>query len=209
VVVETPKGAGCHRWKEGCTFTIWREFNGKQLSDTDIKDLIEKRQTKLIKGFKKKDGTTKYDAKLVLNEEFKVRLEGSAGGSGEGLGACPQCSKGAVRPTPKGAGCSRWREGCTFSVWREVSGLPLTDEQIKHLVVERRTEVIRGFKKKSGTGTFDARLFINDEFKVRFEFDNGPRGPEPQGPEPETGSTTATVTGTTVSATKSTPAKTS
>lgn len=207
VVVETPKGAGCHRWKEGCTFTIWREFNGKQLSDTDIKDLIEKRQTKLIKGFKKKDGTTKYDAKLVLNEEFKVRLEGSAGGSGEGLGTCPQCSKGAVRPTPKGAGCSRWREGCTFSVWREVSGLPLTDEQIKQLVAERRTEVIRGFKKKSGTGTFDARLFINDEFKVRFEFDNGPRGPEPQGPEPETASTIATVTGTTVSATKSTPAK--
>jgi hypothetical protein len=50
---------------------------------------------------------------------------------------------------------------------------------MKQLVTTKKTDVIKGFKKKSGTGTFDARLFINDEFKVRFEFDNGPRGPEP------------------------------
>jgi DNA topoisomerase-3 len=173
VVMATPKGAGCHRWKEGCTFTIWREFNGKKLTDTDIKDLIEKRQTKLIKGFKKKDGTTKYDAKLVLNGEFKVRLEGSSpnAGGAEGLGPCPQCKQGVVRQTPKGAGCSRWREGCTFSVWREVSGVELSDDQMKQLVVNGKTDLIKGFKKKSGTGTYDAHLVINDEFKVRFEFD--------------------------------------
>lgn len=117
---------------------------------------------------------------MVLNEEFKVRLEGSAPGSGEGLGTCPQCKQGAVRQTPKGAGCSRWREGCTFSVWREVSGVALTDEQMKQLVSAGKTDVIKGFKKKSGTGTFDARLYINEEFKARFEFDNGPRGPEPE-----------------------------
>lgn len=183
-VMATPKGAGCHRWKEGCTFTIWREFNGKKLTDTDIKDLLEKRETKIIKGFKKKDGSTKYDAKLILNDEFKVRLEGTGGGtggaSGEALGACPQCKQGSVRPTPKGAGCSRWREGCTFSVWREVSGVPLTDEQMKKLVAEGRTDVIKGFKKKNGTGNFDARLVINSEFKVRFEFDNRPQDSEPE-----------------------------
>jgi DNA topoisomerase-3 len=185
VVMATPKGAGCHRWKEGCTFTIWREFNGKKLTDTDIKDLIEKRQTKLIKGFKKKDGTTKYDAKLILNEEFKVRLEGfagpgAAGNASDGLGPCPQCKEGVVRPTPKGAGCSRWREGCTFSVWREVSGVELSDDQMKQLVVSGKTDLIKGFKKKSGTGTYDAHLFINEEFKVRFEFNNGPQGGEPE-----------------------------
>lgn len=180
-VMATPKGAGCHRWKEGCTFTIWREFNGKKLTDADIKDLIEKRETKLIKGFKKKDGSTKYDAKLVLNDEFKVRLEGSPPTSSQdSLGTCPQCQQGSIRPTPKGAGCSRWKEGCTFSIWREVSGVPLTDEQMKQLVVQGKTDLIKGFKKKSGTGTFDARLIVNPEFKVRFEFDNRPQGSEPE-----------------------------
>lgn len=58
--------------------------------------------------------------------------------------------------------------------------MPLSDEQMKQLVTERKTDLIKGFKKKSGTGTFDARLFINEEFKVRFEFENRPRGPEPE-----------------------------
>ncbi|HEY9754293.1 MAG TPA: DNA topoisomerase 3 [Oculatellaceae cyanobacterium] len=181
VIIQTPKGAGCHRWKEGCTFTIWREQYGKTLTDTHIKDLLEKRETKLIKGLKKKDGT-KYDAKLVVATDFKIRPEGSGGGgtSGESLGRCPQCKDGQIRPTPKGAGCNRWKEGCTFSVWREQYGISLTDEHIKDLVVKGRTELIKGFKRKSGVGTYDARLAVNAEYKVRLEFDNSTFAPPPQ-----------------------------
>jgi len=187
VVRPTPKGAGCHRWKEGCTFTIWKEQRGKELTEAQIKDLILKGQTKVIKGFKKKDGSGTYDAALVINEEFKVVLEGSGFGSGAAsgagaaaagsggapidLGECPQCKQGKVRQTPKGAGCSRWKEGCTLSIWREQFGRALTDEEIKQLLTERRTDVLKGFKKKDGSGTYDARLVLNDEFKVRLEFD--------------------------------------
>ena len=173
IVRETPKGAGCNRWKEGCNFTVWREQYGKALADSDIKDLIEKRISKLIKGFKKKDGSGTYDARLVLTDEFKVRLESAAPMASDdaGLGACPQCKEGIVRPTPRGAGCTRWKEGCTFTIWRETYGKQLSDEQMKELVEKRRTDVIKGFLKKSGTGTYDARLVINDDFKVRLDFD--------------------------------------
>jgi DNA topoisomerase-3 len=176
VIIQNQKAAGCHRWKEGCTFTIWREQYGKELTDSQIKDLVEKRETKLIKGFKKKDGSGKFDAKLVINDDFKVRLDGKQGtAGGEGLGSCPQCKQGAVRPTPKGAGCNRWRDGCTFTIWREVSGISLTDEQMKDLVCKGRTDLIKGFKKKSGIGTYDARLVVNSEFKVRMDFDSSPQ----------------------------------
>jgi DNA topoisomerase III len=173
VVRPTPKGAGCHRWKEGCTFTIWKEQRGKSLSDGQIKDLIEKGQTKVIKGFKKKDGSGTYDARLIVNDEFKVVLEGSlsiAPGSENGLGTCPQCQQGTVRQTPKGAGCSRWKEGCTLSIWREQYGKALSDDEIKELVSQRCTQIIKGFKKKDGSGSYDARLILNAEFKVRLEF---------------------------------------
>ncbi|MBK9769560.1 MAG: DNA topoisomerase 3 [Candidatus Obscuribacter sp.] len=173
VVRQTPKGAGCNRWKEGCTFSIWREQRGKSLTDNQIKELVENRQTKVIKGFKKKDSNETYDARLVLNDDFKVVLEGSAALAGDAasvLGICPQCQAGTVKPTPKGAGCSRWREGCKFSIWREVNGKQLTDEQMKALVENKGTEIIKGFQKKSGTGTYDARLVLNEEFKVRLEF---------------------------------------
>lgn len=88
-----------------------------------------------------------------------------------GIGPCPQCKKGIVRKTPKGAGCSRWKEGCNFSIWKEQYGKKLTDTQIEELLTKRRTKVIKGFKKKDGSGTYDARLVLNDEFKVRLEFD--------------------------------------
>lgn len=89
-----------------------------------------------------------------------------------GIGPCPQCKQGTVRKTPKGAGCNRWKEGCKFSIWREQYGKKLTDSQIEELFTKRRTKVIKGFKKKDGSGTYDARLVLTDEFKVRLEFDN-------------------------------------
>ncbi len=207
----TAKGAGCNRWKEGCTFMIWKEQRGKELSDAQMKELVANGQTKVIKGFKKKDGSAKYDARLFLNEEGKIQYDisgnesavankdsanqnslppgspgsGTAGSSAQGtgtmgpLGQCPQCQAGTVRQTPKGAGCGRWREGCTFTIWRTVFGKELTDEQIKDLVLKKRTELIKGFKKKDGSGTYDAHLMVSDDFKVRLDFDIK-RGPEPE-----------------------------
>lgn len=169
----TPKGVGCNRWKEGCTFSIWREQYGKELKDTHIKDLLEHKRTKLIKGFKKKSGKGTYQAYLILNEEFKVRLDFSDGTEVQAdVIPCPQCKQGQVRPNSKGVGCSLWKEGCTFFIWKEQFGKELNGEQIKALIENKRTELITGFKKKSGTGTYDARLVLNEFFKVRLEFDN-------------------------------------
>ncbi len=157
----TPKGAGCNRWREGCTFSIWREQYGKELKDAQIKELVIEKRTKPIKGFKKKDGKGTYEASLALNEEFKVRLDFGNGVETVG-GVCPKCKEGQARNNSKGVGCSRWREGCTFFVWREQFGKPLTDEEMKALVEKGRTELITGFKKRDGSGTYDARLTLNE-----------------------------------------------
>ena len=176
-VRKTPKGAGCSRWQEGCTFSVWQEQYGKKLSDSQIKELVLKGETKEIKGFKKKSGKGTYDAKLHLNEEFKVRLkfEDQEGGEAKEqieFGSCPRCKEGKVRSTPRGAGCSRWREGCNFTVWREQYGKVLSDDDIKSLVTKKETGLIKDFKKKSGTGTYSAYLVLNEEFKSRLRFEN-------------------------------------
>ena len=153
MVRETPKGAGCSRWKEGCKFTIWREQYGKKLSTAQMQELAEKGRTKLIKGFKRKDGSGTYAAHLIVADDFRVRIEipSDQGSSTDGgFGACPQCRAGIVRQTPKGAGCSRWKEGCSFSIWRQLYGKELTDPQIKDLVLNGQTKVIKGFKKRMG-----------------------------------------------------------
>ena len=94
---------------------------------------------------------------------------------GDGIGACPQCKIGVLRRTPKGAGCNRWKLGCNFGLWRETYGKELSDEHLQQLIDKGRTDIIEGFKKKDGSGTYSARLVLNEEFKTRLEFDNGPR----------------------------------
>ncbi len=88
----------------------------------------------------------------------------------ESLGRCPQCKKGEVRKTPKGAGCNRWKEGCKFSIWQEQFGKKLTDKQLQDLL-DGETKKIKGFKKKDGSGSFEAKLWLDKDFKVRLSFD--------------------------------------
>ncbi len=90
-------------------------------------------------------------------------------------GPCPQCKTGTVRKTIKGAGCSRFKEGCNFSIWRQVNGKTLTEEHIRQLITKGRTEFIKGFKKKDRSATYDARLVLTDDFKVRLEFEGHAR----------------------------------
>ncbi|HEY6252273.1 MAG TPA: DNA topoisomerase 3 [Candidatus Angelobacter sp.] len=90
-------------------------------------------------------------------------------------GPCPQCKTGTVRKTIKGAGCSRYKQGCKFSIWGQINGKTLTDEHIRQLVTKGRTGLIKGFKKKDGSGTYDACLVLTDDFKVRLEFDGHAR----------------------------------
>ena len=64
-----PKVAKCSN--VDCTLTIFRNKCDKQLSDKQIVELVTKRKTGLIKGFKGKNGKA-FDASLVLDGQFNV-----------------------------------------------------------------------------------------------------------------------------------------
>jgi DNA topoisomerase-3 len=52
---------------------------------------------------------------------------------------CPACRQGTLLAGKRGWGCSRWREGCGFVIWFEVSGRRLTDAQLRDLVAKGKT----------------------------------------------------------------------
>src|SRR3954465_5481735 len=52
------------------------------------------------------------------------------------LGDCPRCGRPVVAGK-RGFGCSGWREGCPFVLWREHRGLPLGEDQIRELLQRR------------------------------------------------------------------------
>lgn len=74
-VVETKKAYGCSAWKSsGCDFAIWKTVSGKRLSAGQAKQLLTRRRTPQLKGFKSKAGKP-YSAALKLDDENKVKLE--------------------------------------------------------------------------------------------------------------------------------------
>ena len=66
-IIEQPKSFSCSRWREGCGLTIWKTMAGKKISATNLKKLLQKGETPIIKGFKSKAGKS-FDAKLKLTD---------------------------------------------------------------------------------------------------------------------------------------------
>lgn len=66
-----PKVARCLNAE--CQLVIFRTMAGKELSDEQLKTLIEKGRTGVIKGFRKKDGNS-FEASVALNADFKTEF---------------------------------------------------------------------------------------------------------------------------------------
>jgi len=93
------------------------------------------------------------------------------------LGPCPRCGAETgeiIRENSRAYGCTSWKSkeetGCGFVIWKRVAGRTLTPEVARQLIEEGRTrDVISGFRSKAGK-PFRARLVLNSEGKVEFDF---------------------------------------
>ncbi|MBA3238942.1 MAG: DNA topoisomerase 3 [Parachlamydiaceae bacterium] len=54
----------------------------------------------------------------------------------EKYGSCPKC-KNEVIQGKKGYGCSKWREGCKFVLWKEYKDMELNETQIRSLLQKK------------------------------------------------------------------------
>jgi DNA topoisomerase-3 len=93
------------------------------------------------------------------------------------LGPCPRCGAETgeiIRENSKAYGCTSWKSreetGCGFVIWKRVAGRTLTPEIARQLLQEGKTkEVISGFRSRAGK-PFRARLVLNEDGKVEFDF---------------------------------------
>jgi DNA topoisomerase-3 len=80
---------------------------------------------------------------------------------------CPKCGKGTMQFYKKVVKCDN--PACDCHVFREKAGKELTNDQLKALLTEGRTGIIKGFKSKQGN-SFDAIVCLNDQFETEFSF---------------------------------------
>ena len=86
--------------------------------------------------------------------------------SGIGI-PCPKCGKGTMQFYKKVVKCDN--PACDCHVFREKAGKELTDAQLKDLIRDGKTGIIKGFKSKQGN-SFDAVVRLNDQFETEFSF---------------------------------------
>jgi DNA topoisomerase-3 len=84
------------------------------------------------------------------------------------LGACPKCGAPVVE-TKKSYGCSAWKRGCKFAVWKTISGKRISASQARQLLTKGRTGQLKGFKSKAGK-SYSAALVLDAEYRVRIDF---------------------------------------
>jgi DNA topoisomerase-3 len=93
------------------------------------------------------------------------------------LGLCPRCGAETgeiIRENSRAYGCTSWKNreetGCGFVIWKRVAGRTITPELARQLLEEGKTrEVLSGFRSRNNK-PFRARLVLNDEGKVEFDF---------------------------------------
>jgi DNA topoisomerase-3 len=93
------------------------------------------------------------------------------------LGPCPRCGAETgeiIRENSRAYGCTSWKSreetGCGFVIWKKVAGRSITPELARQLLAQGRTnDVISGFRSRGGKH-FRARLVLNAEGQIEFEF---------------------------------------
>ena len=94
--------------------------------------------------------------------------------AGQELGTCPQCKEGKVVENRKAYGCSRYKEGCPFVIWKTVARKKISAKQAQVLLNGGRIGPLKGFVSKAGK-KFQAALKLDGDFKVVFDFDDQPK----------------------------------
>lgn len=82
---------------------------------------------------------------------------------------CPQCGKESVGIYAKIAKCRN--EECDFHIFREVCGTFLSEDNIRDLILTKRTPILKGLTSKAGK-KFNARLVLGEDHTTSFEFES-------------------------------------
>ncbi|KZR59449.1 type IA DNA topoisomerase [Pseudobacillus badius] len=134
------------------------EFTGrleKTLSDIEKQSFTKESFLNAISDFTSKAvEKIKSDQEVVISEVSKGKKRA------EILGKCPLCGHGIIEGQ-KGFGCSNWKNGCKFVIWKNDKFLAAlkkkpTKTMVKDLL-KNGSAVVKGLTSKKGN-KFDARL---------------------------------------------------
>lgn len=103
-------------------------------------------------------------ARANLHPEDKERFS-----SHPSLGVCPCCGRPVVE-YPKSYSCESGKNGCGFTIWKQIAQKSISAEDAKQLLATGETRLIQGFISKKTGKKFDAHLILKEDHTVGFRF---------------------------------------
>jgi DNA topoisomerase-3 len=166
-----------------CDFALWKIVAGRQLEISEVEELISKGQVGPLQGFRSAKGFP-FAAIIKMGAEFKPEFdfgndkkengESSAPVDFTGkepLGKCPKCGArvfdaGMNYLCEKATGPEKT---CTFKSGKIILQQEMSPEQVKKLLGEGKTDLLKGFISKKTGRKFEAFLVVKDG-GTAFEF---------------------------------------
>ena len=167
-IIQTPFGYGCANYSkdnpESCKFAIGT-IAGVKLKEAQVKELLLRGKTEVIKGFIAKTGMM-FDAPLKLTPEGQVTFDFPEKPKPvDTTLKCPKCGQYMKK--------SQWYYECVcgFKVAHTVAKVELEEAVMQELFETGKTKKkITGFTSKAGN-VFDTCLKFEDD-RISFDFDN-------------------------------------
>lgn len=170
-VIRGKTGYGCSQWRDGCKFSLKEDSLGMRIDAPLMRELLLNQGSLTAHGIQ--DGDRRLLATLHLDKKGKLgftRAEGAKSpDDSNSIGPCPVCG-GNIVEGPKAYGCSNWREGCKFVIWKTIAKKDISRELAVELLEKGETDTIEGFVSKAGK-SFSAKLKTADG-AVKFAFDD-------------------------------------
>jgi DNA topoisomerase-3 len=165
-----------------CDFAVWKTLCSRMFEMEEVEKLITDKQIGPLQGFRSKQGFP-FAAVLKMNGEYKLEFDfGNGTKDGEAaapvdftgkepLGKCPKCGAqvydgGMNYVCEKQAGAEKT---CDFRTGKIILQQEISPEQIKKLLAEGKTELLKGFISKKTNRKFEAFLILKDG-KTAFDF---------------------------------------
>jgi DNA topoisomerase-3 len=166
-----------------CDYSLWKIVAGRQFEPAEIDTLITEKQIGPLTGFRNKMGRT-FAAAIKLNEKMEPEFDFGQDKTEEAnaepvdfssqstLGQCPKCATGVFEHgnayvCAKSVGPDKT---CDFRSGKIILQQPIEAGQMKKLLTEGKTDLLREFVSNRTRRKFSAYLVAKDG-KVGFEFE--------------------------------------
>jgi DNA topoisomerase-3 len=166
-----------------CDFQVWKTLCGRMFEPEEVEKLITEKQVGPLQGFMSKKGFP-FAALLKMSPEHKVEFdfgndqnkEGEAAApmdftGKEPLGKCPACG-GRVFDGGMNYVCENQAgaaKSCKFRTGKIILQQEIGPEQVKKLLAEGKTDLLKGFVSKKTNRKFEAFLVLKGG-ATAFEF---------------------------------------